>query len=517
MQSTKNILFITADQWRAECLSSMGHPVVKTPNLDSLASDGITFTNHYVQCIKCGPSRASMLTGMYLQNHRSVRNGTPLDSRHTNIAIEARKAGYDPGLIGYTDTSHDPTQHDPEDPVLKSYHGVMPGFTSISGKTMAGVPIKWLHWLKEKGYEIPDKVTAIFDPVRDYPGVKERGMTYAPTKFTKEESDTYFKTDETLKYIKENSDHPWFLHLSYGRPHPPYFAPEPYNKLYDLNEIPEIVGAESPEEEAKQHPYISFLLNQQKNKMLFGKHPVERSEKARKQLKATFYGIMTEVDNNIGRILNYLKEIKQYENTLIIFTSDHGDQLWDHWYLGKSPYFDQGFHVPLIIYDPINQGKTEKGRKITNFTESIDIMPTVMDFLDLEKPIQCDGYSLKTFIEGNTPKDWRNEVHWEIDFRDVENREAEKELGIRFDQCCINVIRDNKYKYVHFPTLPSVFFDLSIDPEEKNNVIDDPEYRDIILEYAQKMLSWRMLNDERKLTGMKVGPKGVISLKRSEW
>ncbi len=229
MNLSKNILFITADQWRSECLSCLGHPVVKTPNLDSLAEDGVLFTNHFVQCIKCGPSRASMLTGMYLQNHRSVTNGTPLDSRHTNIALESRKAGYDPALTGYTDTSPDPTKHDPCDPVLKSYHGVLPGFTSISGKTMAGVPAEWLNWLKEKGYHIPDKVTAVFDPVLDYPGTEDRGMTYAPVKFSKNESDTYYLTDSAINFIRGNSEAPWFLHLSYGRPHPPYFAPEPYN------------------------------------------------------------------------------------------------------------------------------------------------------------------------------------------------------------------------------------------------------------------------------------------------
>ena len=99
----RKVLFISADQWRAECLSAVGHPVVKTPHLDALASEGVLFRRHYAQASPCGPSRTSMLTGMYLMNHRSGRNGTPLDSRHTNIALEVRKAGYDPTLFGYTD------------------------------------------------------------------------------------------------------------------------------------------------------------------------------------------------------------------------------------------------------------------------------------------------------------------------------------------------------------------------------------------------------------------------------
>ncbi len=103
-----NVLFITADQWRGDCLSSIGHPVVKTPNLDALAAEGVHFTRHYANTAPCGPSRASLHTGLYLQNHRSHANGTPLDARHTNWALEVKALGYDPVLFGYTDTSVDP-------------------------------------------------------------------------------------------------------------------------------------------------------------------------------------------------------------------------------------------------------------------------------------------------------------------------------------------------------------------------------------------------------------------------
>ena len=102
MSAPMNVLFIIADQWRGDCLSSVDHPCLQTPNLDRLAADGVLFGRHFAQATPCGPSRASLYTGMYLQNHRSVNNGTPLDARHSNIALEARKAGYDPALFGYT-------------------------------------------------------------------------------------------------------------------------------------------------------------------------------------------------------------------------------------------------------------------------------------------------------------------------------------------------------------------------------------------------------------------------------
>ncbi|HEX4571240.1 MAG TPA: sulfatase-like hydrolase/transferase, partial [Dongiaceae bacterium] len=125
----RKVLFIAADQWRGECLSALGHACVRTPHLDRLASQGVLFRRHYAQCAPCGPARTSMLTGLYMMNHRSVKNGTPLDDRFTNLARELRKAGYDPTLFGYTDTSPDPGRYPPDDPALTTYEGVLPGMT----------------------------------------------------------------------------------------------------------------------------------------------------------------------------------------------------------------------------------------------------------------------------------------------------------------------------------------------------------------------------------------------------
>ena len=108
MTAPLNVLFITADQWRGECLSTLGHPCLRTPVLDALAAEGVVFTRHYSQAAPCAPGRASLYTGLYQMNHRCVVNGAPLDARHTNVALEARKAGHDPVLFGYTDVTPDP-------------------------------------------------------------------------------------------------------------------------------------------------------------------------------------------------------------------------------------------------------------------------------------------------------------------------------------------------------------------------------------------------------------------------
>lgn len=159
-----------------ECLSILNHRVVKTPNLDALAADGVLFANHFAQCTPCGPSRASLYTGMYSQNHRSVENGIPLDARHSNLALELRKLGYDPTLVGYTDVSPDPSRCSPEDPVLKTYEGILPGFNQVLAMPSEDAPHVWGRWLLGRGFNLPQNLRDLYyDQVNDYPGAKDRG------------------------------------------------------------------------------------------------------------------------------------------------------------------------------------------------------------------------------------------------------------------------------------------------------------------------------------------------------
>ena len=517
----KNLLFITVDQWRGECLSILGHPTVQTPNLDALAADGLVFRNNFTQCIPCGPSRASLYTGMYLQNHRAIENGTPLDERHTNIALEFRKLGYDPTLVGYTDITPDPRLHSPQDPVLKTYEGILPGFNRVLAMSSENFPESWAQWLEERGYEVPKNLRDLYyASVTGYPEVEKRGKTYAPARHSKEESETAFVTDKAIKFIRRPCTKPWFLHISYLKPHRPYLAPEPYNRLYHPDDVPGFKRAPSVSEEAKQHPFLAYQLEQSLNYGSYRASIYPRDEKSIRQLRATYYGLMTEVDHNIGKIIAQLKETGQYENTVIIFVSDHGAQIGDHHLLAPGSYFDQSFHVPLIIRSPDENMQQHRGRVVDAFTESVDILPTVMDVFGAEIPRQCDGCSLYLFLQGGNPEKWRNEVHWEVDFRYMEPGRGyeppEKKLRIGFEECSFNVIRDENYKYVHFAALPSLFFDLKNDPDELYNLAGDPAYTDLMLKYAQKVLSWRMVNDERTLTHLMVGPNGVAERRRKQ-
>jgi arylsulfatase A-like enzyme len=496
MDESLNILFITADQWRGECLSVLGHPLVRTPNLDALAREGVLFRSHFANAAPCGPSRASLHTGMYLQNHRSGTNGTPLDARHTNWALEVARAGYDPVLFGYTDTSVDPRGREADDPWLRTYEGPLPG---IRVAVMMGEkPQAWTDWLKAQGHAVPDDIRYAYSVRGPGPDYEDGAPVPKPLALPVEADDTSFLVDRCIDYIR-GAKGPFVAHLSILRPHPPFIAPEPYNAMYDPASVPGFARKASPDDEAAQHPWLAHQLSRR----LF-RAPTD--EKKLRRMKAVYYGLMSEVDAALGRVFACLKETGRWETTLIVFTSDHGEQMGDHWLLGKCGYFDASYRIPLIVRDPRYKG----GRAVDSFTENVDIMPTMLGALGLDIPVQCDGRSLVPFLEGRTPADWRREAHWEYDFRNPADDGAEQRLGLTMHQCMLNVVRGQRYKYVHFTNLPPLFFDLARDPDEMEDRAGDPAYLPLVLEHAQKLLSWRMNHDEQTLTHITLLERGPV-------
>ena len=507
-----NILLICADQWRWDCMSGLGHPNLRTPNIDALAKDGVLCTNHVGQCTPCGPSRTSLLTGLYLMNHRSGRNGTPLDARHTNVALEARKAGYDPSLFGYTDTSPDPRGKHPNDPALTAYdEGVLPGF-----RAPLHLPEDMGEWVAElisRGYDFPNGRDDVFRPKRDFAKPADRGFRYIPTEFPAADSETAYLTDKFLKWLLVRGQKPWFAHFVFFRPHPPLIAPAPYNDAVHPADVAMPVRAATPEIEALQHPMLGYELARLNRPGAYDEHSINNlitaDELEIRQTRATYYGLVDEVDHHVGRIIDHLKATGQYDRTLIILTSDHGEMLGDHFVWGKEIYFDPSFHLPCIIRDPSREADHTRGQQVDALTQAIDVMPTILDWIGLPVPRTCDGASLMPFLRDGEPAGWRDAVYFEHDFRDVRDQRPEIRLGITSDQCCYAVVRDKRYKYVHFAALPPLLFDIAADPHEINNLAEDAAYATVMLKYARKMLDWRLTSAERTMTNMHLGSGGL--------
>jgi arylsulfatase A-like enzyme len=501
----RNVLLIVVDQWRGDILPKLGTPHLRTPNIDRLCAAGVTFRNHFTQTAPCGPARASLLTGLYQMNHRAVQNTIPLDARFTNLGKELRKGGYDPALVGYTTTTPDPRTTGPSDPRFFILGDLMEGFRAVGGFEPKREP--YYAWLASKGFPVPRMRDELW-----LPKTGEPGPSRAPSTLPAELSDTAFFTERGLTYLKGARDKSWFLHLGYWRPHPPFIAPAPYNEMYDPADMAPPIRAATPEDEARQHKLLAYYVdNIAQNHFFVNARGLasEMSEAEVRRMRAAYYGLMTEVDDHLGRVFKFLEDTGQWDDTLIVFTCDHGEQLGDHHLLGKIGYFDQSFRIPMVIRDPDARADGTRGTIVDSFTETVDTMPTVLEWLGLAVPRQCDGRSLLGFCHGAPPADWRTEVHYEFDFRDLYYSQPETALGVPMDRCSLAVIQDDDYKYVHFAALPPLFFDLREDPHQFTDRSQDPRYAARVRDYAQKMLDWRLAHAERTLTGYRATPQGL--------
>ncbi len=506
----RNILLIVLDQWRADALACAGNPLIRTPNLDRIAADGVLFSQHYAQCAPCGPSRASLLTGQYQHNHGVMRNGTPLSARFTNLALECRKAGYEPALFGYTDTALDPAGRSPNDPALRSYEQVMAGFETAL--YLPERPLRWLAHLAERGHDFGNDPREAYRPA---PMNDARGPTHAPARFAADESISAFLTDEVLRYIGMRRDESWFVHAAYIRPHPPFIACAPYHEACHPRQMMAPRRADTPALEAAAHPLLAaYLASRGTSASYVGGQGLvtDLPDDHLAQLRATYYGMVTEVDAQVGRLIDQLKGWDQYDNTLIVVTSDHGEMLGDHWLLGKDSPFEQAYRVPLIVRDPEAPDGAPRGAALSPFTESVDLMPTILQWLGLPQPRQCDGRSLLPWCHGHTPTDWRTEAHWEFDFRDTWQVNAQSLLGLPIDHCGLAALRSSEHLYVHFAALPPLLYDLRSDPDCLRNLAGDAAAAPVLLDCAQRLLTWRMRSSARELTALSTAPGGLLNL-----
>jgi arylsulfatase A-like enzyme len=516
----RNVLFITVDQFRGDCLSALGHPVLATPALDRLAAEGTFFANHWANAAPCGPSRACLYTGTYLHHNRSILNGTPLDARFTNVALLAREAGYDPVLFGYTDTSLDPRTLAADDPRLCSYEQVLPGFRTVVHDPFEQGSQAWGRWLAARGIDVPARPQDLYRPLPDFPGADRHGSTWAPTRFRAEDSESAFLVESVIDWMEHHGDRPFFVHASFIRPHPPRRNPVGYHNRYDVDDLPDFVAAPTKADEAAAHPLNGVVMN-----LPLAAAPDDETE--RRQMRATYYGAIDEVDTQLGRLFAYLDESGLRHSTLVVLTSDHGEMGGDHWLFEKLGYWDESFHVPLIVCDPDPAADVGRGRVVEAFTESVDVLPTICRWLGIDVPLQADGFALEPFTTGvgngvdGIPPHWRTEAHWSWHFAHPATRAAEHHFGIPMAHCSLDVVRGSDEKYVQFAAadvvLPPLLFDLQADPSQLRDLVSGSGAAERAWRAAERLLQWRMRNDERQLSGTVLTPdRGAVS-SRDTW
>lgn len=500
----KNVLFIIADQLRADCLFGALAEHVDLPHMRALMQDSVTFTRHFSVTNPCGPSRASLLTGQYAMNHRSVRNGTPLRHDTPSVATEMRKAGYLPMLFGYTDTSQDPRVFDANDPALRSYEFHMPGFQEMVEMRME-MSFPWRSHLKSRGYRFDDYFD-VFKPVAPDGGTPALND---PALYRAEDSDTAFLTDRFLATMPAYADEGdgWFAHLTYLRPHPPLVAPAPYNRMYDPAALPLPTRLETPEAEDALHPFFApARANSTAAGFVEGFPDLEPTDEVVRTLRSIYLGLATEVDHHIGRVVQFLKDSGQYDNTLLIVTADHGEMLGDRHSWGKMSVYDAAYHTSLIIRMP---GGAE-GAQVTAPTESIDIVPTILDWVGQPAHDAMNGRSLMPFLRDEFPADWRGYSFSELDFADPLSPTAwQRHLGTGLADSCLGILRDDRFTLVEFAAdLPPLLFD-GAGQGELENVADHPDHADTLVRMTREMLRHRMRNMDKTLSNWMITPDGA--------
>ncbi len=469
-----NVLLLTLDQFRWDALSCAGHPLVKTPNLDKLAASGVRLANHFAQAAPCAPGRAALYTGTYQFNNRVVANGSPLDHRFDNVALMARRHGYVPSLFGYTDQAVDPsTIDDPQDPRLQTYEGILPGFDAVLDLRHNHEP--WLAWLGSQGFEGEDIETV----GRALNTENHRSAEYSLSAFL---------TDHLLEFIATQQQS-WFVHASYLRPHPPYRAAGSFSTMYDPNDIALPIPRRNG-----IHPLADAILDHHEMKA-----PVDVDRLKRRQ--AQYFGMVSEVDHQLGRVWDVLKQNGSWDNTLIVITADHGEYLGDHGLIGKGGFYEQSYRVLGIVRDPTYP--QTHGTVIQQFTENVDVLPTIAEAIGAEIPRQCDGESLAPLLSGSLPKEWRDAAHYEFDWRSsfltnaVGTQRSESSLQKKGLAVSIN----DKHAYVQFGDGSWLCFDLVADPTW-GAVVSDPA---VVLPLAQAMSVWRATHTDRTHTSTLLG------------
>ncbi|MDA5095274.1 sulfatase-like hydrolase/transferase [Aliiroseovarius sp. KMU-50] len=496
MRNRKNVLFIIIDQLRADCLTGALAEHVEFPNLRGLMQDAVTFERHFSVTNPCGPSRASILTGQYSMNHRSVRNGTPLRHDTPNIASEMRKAGYLPMLFGYTDTSGDPRAHHPNDPAVRSYEYPMTGFHEMVEMRLEQ-SLPWQSHLIRNGYKFENYLD-VYKPVSPSGGTPKLND---PALYRAEHSDTAFLTGRFLDTMDAYARDGWFAHLTYIRPHPPLVAPAPYNDMYDPVDLPLPTRKDTAGQDATLHPFLPPAQSATTPADFVEGFPdLDATDGNIQTLRAVYLGLATEVDHHIGRVISFLKDSGQYDDTLLIVTADHGEMLGDHHLWGKMTFHDAAYHTPLIIRLPDN--KERAGIRVSAPTESIDVVPTILEWVGQDVPNSMDGKSLLPLLTGPAPDTWRRYSFSELDFADPASPTTwQTALGCSVSSSNLAILRDGRFTLVEFASdhLDPVLFDHH-GAGEMENVAENPDYVSDLARLSRQMLRHRMQNMDHTLS-----------------
>ncbi len=492
-----NLLFIITDQHPLSCVGAYGNHVIKTPNIDELAQTGFLLENYYIAAFACSPSRASLLTGRYLHNHNVFNNNVRLDPTIPSLGTVLSQANYHTGYFGKahlsgsmyvgreggdgTDYMHESEPLDPVGNEIKDYWyyervesdsgwmakkvdgGLGEDFAQLGFQEWEGGWRQYTDWLLGHGQKEFAQMAGNHDALQSAP----EGQHMYSKLGEKYHMATFF-SEKTQNFVRKHkdSDQPWAAVISFFGPHLPVAPPVPWDTLYSLNDIPlpaNLMDSLKGKPRAQNRPELQYVFRQWNN------------DQYRDYIRR-YWGYSSFIDAQIGKVFKTLKETNQWDNTLVVFTTDHGDMITAHgmiYKLGSNGY-EELFHVPTILRIP---GSETTGIKIPQLTSSVDLLPTILAALDLNIPSNIDGKSMLPIFKQSS------EIHREAVFAELH--------GGRKDNKTI-ICRDQQYKYVYHWLSNDVdeLYDLAADPGEMHNLYQDLEYQEVAKQMREKIIEW---------------------------
>jgi arylsulfatase A-like enzyme len=467
-----NLVFLFTDEQRQDTLRTYGNTRIQTPNLDALADAGVVFTRAYVSQPVCTPSRATIMTGLYPHTGGCVANNVPLDERVPTLAELFADRDYRFAYLGKWHLGDEIFAQHGFDHWVSIEDGYRSHYRPHRNRNQN---CTYYHWLKARGVE-PD--------VRDgeFSAFSRRKSVGLPAELTK----PAFLAEETARFIRENAGRPFVAYVNFLEPHMPFTGP--YNDRYDPAEIVLPGNFDAPPD--PDEPLRCRLLRE--HYRLHGSEGLDlTSESGWRRLIANYWGLVTLVDEAVGRILRALAENGVADRTIVVFTSDHGDMMGSHRLVAKTVMFEEAVKVPLLLRVP-----GLAGRRVEVPVSQVDLVPTLLELMGQPIPAALEGYSLKSMLEGPGPP---REDHVFIEWNGRDSDGQMKELGpavtsevarisgartrgvISPDGWKLNLSEADKCELYHLPT----------DPGETENLFYSGWHREVIARLRGRIRRWQ--------------------------
>jgi len=484
-----NIILITSDQQRKGALGVYGNELIQTDHLDALAAEGMVFDRAYIPHTTCTPSRASILTGQYASTHGAYTIGTALPKdalKVTDVLVEHGYETYAVGKMHFTPVStegeFESTPNILDENFWEQFDGPYFGFQHarmLNRHTTEPLSCREHYglWLKEKGLSEED-LERYFD--YQFIGKWELPRELHPSVFVSEKSCAFLK-----EHQEQRKEKPFFMWVSFQDPHNPHVVPSPYDTLVDPRKVE--YKKYRPGEFDDMPPIYQELYDLGSGKIHFSDgigvpcaNPArpDREETWRKSI-AIHHGMVQLMDEEIGKVIAFLKANDLYDNTIIIFTTDHGDYIGNHGFKGKGfPSYEEVYNIPFLVK---NAQQVNQGKRCSALLNTVDISPTILDMAGIEVPSGMEGISQKTVLEGSVDGIRTALI--------IENRAVEQGFYQKM------IIRSNYKAVYYYGQSYGELFDLSKDPDQYQNLWDDPAYGELKREMLYQLYEKRVTEE----------------------